>query len=49
MSGLIGQNHMKIVMITVLPTTRNDLAGTSFKHQEPLLFQHSATPWRTAN
>ena len=45
MSGLIGQHHMTTVMISdVLPMTRNDLAGTSFKHQGPLLFQHSATP-----
>jgi len=34
MSGLIGQHHMKTVMNTdVLPMTRKDLAGTSFKYQ----------------
>jgi len=34
MSGLIGQHHMKTVMITdVLAMTRKELAGTSFQHQ----------------
>ena len=36
---------MKTVMITdVLPMTRKDLAGTFFKHQQPLLFQQRVTP-----
>jgi len=34
MSELIGQHHLKTVMITnASPITRKDLAGTSLQHQ----------------
>jgi hypothetical protein len=34
LSWILGKNYIKIIMITdVLPTAREDLAGTSFLHQ----------------